>query len=813
MPAVIVQIDGWDPVASVAVTIRACSHTVPSVCHLDNKVWWPVLSKLPALRYDLFDGSFGTAITAPSSDLTLSIEPWPTFARYSLADALIQLWTGEPGIPFAQWTRRMVGRLSEQPKIAAGVASVSFAVDDSWLDTPLLSLYAGTTGAEGEAAQKGTPKPLALGAPRYVPGVMIDSVNTILQLSSYGAVQGIDVALEKLSRFSASVGNYATFADLKAAAIPRGRWATCLSAGLVRHGAPLNGQPSYLMRGDVAGSGGWVRLPGAIIKRIAEIAGAGDRVSVASLAALDAARPWPLSLWLDQQVTPRAIIQRIAASVNAVAGVSWLGELFVVPIGIGAPSATLNTDGSSLPPVGDVSQVVAGQPFWRLALQAERTWQVHALGDVAFTAPLIEFGRYDPTTTYREGNIVDLEDGSRWLYAAATPSAGNAPSADSGYWSSLSGPVRPTYDDGTPIDDLKPAEPGATNGAPGNSPFGDTTAQAALDKLNVNGMNVLAAVLQGPLLEALVKARTTIDGQDLATVVVDLTQEVTTGTGALAQSLRALGAGNEDNSAFVINAETAQIGPGKNLAQSIKTLESSSSDYDASITRLDEILTDKSGTTLRTINVMTLGGAITGTYNTLTKEFKSEYVVVADVFKVINPNGGAPITPFSIINGVVTMLDVEVANIRAGSVTIAGIAAGLSKVTRYTQADTTIGTAEVTLCETDLFDVGDGVGAGNALATINFEHDGLGVRDSAASFRIYVDTGSGYAQFGPTRRSGIIVAGGSGYWVLNFAAQVPISALGKARVRLTGTGLSIQNGPAAGTVCRGVTIDVMKIGR
>ena len=132
-----------------------------------------------------------------------------------------------------------------------------------------------------------------------------------------------------------------------------------------------------------------------------------------------------------------------------------------MPIDIGAPLATLNTDGSSLPQIGDVSQVVAGKPFWRLALQAERTWQVHALGDVAFTAPLLERGRYDPAETYREGNIVDLEDGSRWLYTATTPTAGNAPSTDSTFWSSLSAPIRATYDDGTPVQDWKPAQPGA----------------------------------------------------------------------------------------------------------------------------------------------------------------------------------------------------------------------------------------------------------------------------------------------------------------------------------------------------------------
>ena len=426
MLGTIIRIDGWDPVAGAAVTLRAASHDDPAVCHLDGATWWPTIATLPKLRYDLFDGAFTGAITSPSSSLSLGIEPWPLFARYTLANARIRITTGEIGTPIAAWTQRFDGRISEQPSVADGRADIAFAVDDRWLDTALLTTYAGTTGAEGSAALKGQVKPLALGAPRYVPGVLIDPVNTVFQISSYGLMQGFEAALERLLRYGPPVADYPSYAALVAAAVPAGRWATAAAVGMARLGAPPTGQISFLVQGDRAGPDGWARKPGQIIRRLALLAGGGGRIDDASLDALDAARPYNLSLYLEQQTTARELIQRIAASVNAVAGVSWNGQLFVKPFAIGTGSVTLAADGSALPPVGSVKQVGMPAPYTRLAITAERAWTVHALSDIAFTAELLDLGPYAAGTTYREGNIVQYQ-GSSWLYRNPAPSAGNAP--------------------------------------------------------------------------------------------------------------------------------------------------------------------------------------------------------------------------------------------------------------------------------------------------------------------------------------------------------------------------------------------------
>jgi hypothetical protein len=490
MLGVVVQIDGFDPVLAQPVSLRAASHDDPAVCHIGGgEPWWPALIKLPTLRYDLFDGAFGGDITAPSSSLTIAAAPWPNLGRYALADARLQLWTGDVGAPWGSWTLRFDGRVSEQPELADGTASINFAVDDRWLDAALLATYAGTSGPEGTEALKGQPKPLARGAPRYAAGTLVDNINTVFQLSAYGPLHGFEAGLERLARFGVPAGDFPSYAALIAANVPAGRWATAKAVGMARLGAPPTGQISFLIAGDEGGSNGWARLPGQVIRRLALLSGGAGRINDASLDALDAARPYNLSIYVDQQTTARQLIQQIAASVNAVAGMSWTGQLFVVPVGIGVPSLTLAADGSALPPVGSVKQVGIASPFQKLAIGAARAWTVHALSDIAFTATLVELGTYADGTTYREGNIVSLADGSRWLYIAATASAGHAPPAGTAgddYWANLSAPIAgtSTYEDGTPLEDLKPAQPGAD--VTGDHKSADTNAVGGRPAAEIN---------------------------------------------------------------------------------------------------------------------------------------------------------------------------------------------------------------------------------------------------------------------------------------------------------------------------------------
>lgn len=433
----LVQIDAYDPVPDEDVTLTASSIDDDRVCHLNGATWWPAIATLPTLRWDGFDGAFGGQIEAPSSSLAIAVETWPDFARYAFTDARIRLWTGEAGDVWGSWTLRFDGRVDAQPVLADGIAQISFSVDDRWLDAALLDTYDGTTGAEGSAAQTGVAKPLAIGRPRFVPGVLIDQTNTVTQLSSAGLIEDVEVAFEKLSRFGASIGDYASYAALVAASIPAGRWGTAKAVGMVRHGAPFNGKATYHVKGDKSGPDGWARLPGEVVRRLALLSGGTGKIDDTSLDALDLARPWNQSLYLDSQTTAREQIQRLSASINAVANVDFLGKLYVTPIDAGllsSPVLTLAPDGSALPPVANVQQIAMGVPWWQLAITAERAWSPYALSEVAFTGELVLRGDYDPATAYKEGDIVfQPTDGRQYLYINPTSTAGNAP-PDLTYW-------------------------------------------------------------------------------------------------------------------------------------------------------------------------------------------------------------------------------------------------------------------------------------------------------------------------------------------------------------------------------------------
>ncbi|ABQ68535.1 hypothetical protein Swit_2176 [Rhizorhabdus wittichii RW1] len=675
MRATLIQIDGWDPVAGEAVTLRAASHDDPAVCHLDGAVWWPAIAQLPKLRYDLFSGAFDGQIDTPSSTVTLMTEAFPDLPRYALADARLRLWRGEVGAAWGDYVLRFDGIVTAQPKVEALTATIDFAVDDRWLDTPLLDLYAGTTGVEGEAGQKGTPKPWCLGEPRYVPGVMIDSVDMIVQLSAYGAIQSLNAALERLVRFPFSIGDYANLAALKAAAIPRGYIGTCKALGLVRHGAPLEGIPSYLVSGDAAGPDGWARKPGEIIRRIAHKLGKVDRVSGASLDALDAARPWNLSLYLGEQVTARAIIQRIAASVNAVAGVSWLGQLFVAPIGIGEPVATLRSDGTALPMVGDIQQIEVSPPYWRMAVQAERTWQVHALSDIAFSAVLLDRGRYIAAESYREGDVVDMPDGSRWLHVGTAPTSGVAPGTNAAIWFNLSASIDPAdirYDGGAgpTLQDLKPAEPGATAGAPAGTYVADKLAEEVVaDALAMTAIveqerahlaqlltNYLKTMLLDETREARAQALAWMDGEHLHTVQRRETQARIDGDTAIVTDMALMGAKSLDGSAWILDVDTVKVSPTQTYAERDAEISASlttlGGDLAASVASLGTAIADEAAARATAIDTVTAA---------IASETSNREAAITSVQDAVSDEAGARATAISDLQSQVDGVEADLA--------------------------------------------------------------------------------------------------------------------------------------------------------
>lgn len=425
MPAVAIRIDAQDALGAM-LSLGLVNLDLPELGHLGGEVWEPALIELPVFAMDFFGGGFSGQVTAPTASFAVATTGLPGFGaepalRARFADARVRVWVGDSRAE--AMTLRFDGRLTGEPAIddQARTARFDAAVQDSWADEPLLALFAGTGGIEGPADLTGQVKPLTLGNVLFAGGVLIDSVDNVWMVND-GPVEAVSAVFDRLASLGPSAGDYADLAALLAAEIPNGSWATALAQGLVRLGAPPDGRVSFHVSGSNAGAGGYVRRPGAMIRRIVDRAG--GSADLASLAALDLARPFNLQLQLREQVTPRELIARIADSAAAVAGVSLTGHLFAQPLGIAAGGAELSADGTSAIAVLAVEELAKASPAWRLATEAELTAEVHSADEAAFSYRWQ--GEYSETRVYRMDDVVTGPDSAAWAYINAVPAAGEA---------------------------------------------------------------------------------------------------------------------------------------------------------------------------------------------------------------------------------------------------------------------------------------------------------------------------------------------------------------------------------------------------
>ena len=456
--------------------ILVCSAADRRVQAWDGKIWAAALSDPGALSQSLFSGDIGASIDSATGPIVLSanrlIASYPDAETVRWESASYRMWAGSfsssvspiypdhgpLGLSVSQVSQGKVVRFEAQD----GAIKLSLDPAGEAGDTKVLDLeYAGTTGAEGGADRKGTLKPWVFGVALNVEPVLIDEDNSVYQFSGYGPIKAVDALYERGASFGASVGDYANYAALVAADIPAGRWGTCLAEGMIRLGAPQYGVITGDVQGDYA-DGILRRKPGAILQRIAAQRGIStDTIDTDSLDALDTfAATLPaggnINLVISDQIGFLDLARRLCAPFNAQAGYSLMGKLFACRVTVGTPSFTIHSQGKRLPVVSDFVEADTPPPFKRIVMSGNISWRVHDLAnDVAFYATPKERGIYDDAETYREGDIVSIADGSRWIYVNPTATTGNDPADGSAYWNRMSGaatgPQGPAGADGSSV--------------------------------------------------------------------------------------------------------------------------------------------------------------------------------------------------------------------------------------------------------------------------------------------------------------------------------------------------------------------------
>lgn len=244
------------------------------------------------------------------------------------------------------------------------------------LDVPAVAAqYTGgnvlPAGIEGVDDLAGQTKPWAWGVTRNVPVVCVNTSRLIYQASA-GALTAVDGVFDRGVGLTAGA-TYASQADMEATAPAAGQYRAWLGGGCVRLGAT----PSGSVTADVV-AGAAVRA-GALLAGLAALAG--QSVSSADAAALDAAAPYALGLFVaaGEAATVRELMDRVAASVGGWyahdrSGVIRCGRLSS-PGGVSAVAAVEPWQVQSLKRVTTRNGNGSGVA-WRVAVAYRRCWSV-----------------------------------------------------------------------------------------------------------------------------------------------------------------------------------------------------------------------------------------------------------------------------------------------------------------------------------------------------------------------------------------------------------------------------------------------------
>jgi hypothetical protein len=187
----------------------------------------------------------------------------------------------------------------------------------------------------------------------------------------------------------------------------------------------------------------------------------------------------------------------------------------------------------------------------------------------------------------------------------------------------------------------------------------------------------------------------------------------------------------------------------------------------------------------------------------------SRLVFLTDEFSIASETDGVVVSPFSIVGGVVYMTEVVVSKLTIGAVDTVNLAPN-SVTGLLTQSfpDVAIPAVETTIAEWQNIQVGDAVD-GLALIDVQFTQDGSVTRDTAMLVNAYIKM-PGAANYTLVRSvpQGIVVGGGSAYWILPVSFSIPVLANGLISVKVTGRGYSFAGAVTSGSFARNIQLNV-----
>lgn len=476
MKPVLIYLRPLDQTTGQRIDVRVADGPSADVYGTAGQVWDAAMLTRPTLSIELMSPEMDGGVQAGQARFDISLN------NVSVARALKLYWRGAAVVIHSTGVLEGATAVpdfwgyvtSARINLETGALAVTAEVSTALIDKPLLTgEFTGGGGIGGDAAKRGVLYPAGFGTVKNIQPTWFDLTRNIGMIDGYANTLSIDWLGEGLSSFGARVADYPTYDALAAAidnkTIKPGQWGTCVAQGLVGLGAPPTGIIT------VHATFGTNRI-GAMMKRMllthAQVPAA--RVDGPAFDALDALVPLPVHFWTDQQRNVKDLLQSLAQSCNATPLVSFQNLVTVTRAIGGAIVGTLDRSGAIDPRVIDWQSADVDPPYYLLKARAARPASVLTDDQVNFVDTLEDKGVYAAATVYRAGNLVWLADGSQWLYQNATPASGHAPPSGAapdgkGYvqdawWFRRQPPKTAsdfTYNDGTPIEALKPRQIGS----------------------------------------------------------------------------------------------------------------------------------------------------------------------------------------------------------------------------------------------------------------------------------------------------------------------------------------------------------------
>ena len=623
MKPALILIRPLDRAAGARVDLRIGDAPLADYYGLTGVPWQPALSRRPTLSQELMSPDMNGKVQVGTARFEIDLRQltgitlplnlyWRGAAVTLLTEAAIMDNGATPEFTGIVQTAS-VDLDSQKVTIEATVSS-------TLIEKPLLTLeFDGSQGLGGDPDKRGTLRPAGFGAVFNIEPVWFDNVRNIGQIDGYGNTVSIGWCGEGLSSLGPRSANYASYAALAQAIdqglVPPGRWATAIADGCIGLGAPAVG---VITCHAVFGT----NRPGAMMKRwlshAAHAAVPAENIDTASFDALDVAVPRAVHYWTAEQRQVDDLLEAMSASCNATPIVTFQSKVAVTRAIGGVVVGTLDRSGSVDPRVLNWRSADSAAPYYQLKARAARPASVLTYDQVNYGGELIDRGVFRLDTTYREANIVWLKDGSQWLYRNITPSSGHVPpvgqEADE-WWQNMQPATKASdilYDDGQTVQYLQPAEPAATNTADPNSAFGGRTVQQMIDDLDLNGLTIDDLAFLQDTRDQLMLARTTLDGQPIATAVVQRINEAKTDSSAAVEAVTFLGARVDDNKAEVQQLLQAKADSDSATALAFQNLNVAQGQNYAQIQSLQEVVVGPAGASARAVFALDVNGKVVG---------------------------------------------------------------------------------------------------------------------------------------------------------------------------------------------------------